>query len=68
MLSVIFCSRVKDNPASDVKRLLDSAAEYVAPEERDRIEFLIKYDEDDDQRPHDDFFDRYPFTIRRFLW
>ncbi len=68
MLSVIFCSRVKDNPDSDIKRLLDSAVEFVRPQEREKIEFLIKYDDDDDQRPPDSFFERYPFTIRRFVW
>src|SRR5262245_30949319 len=68
MISVIFCSRVKDNPASDVKRLLDSAAEHIQPAERDQVEFLIKYDDDDDGRPADNFFAAYPFTIRTFTW
>jgi hypothetical protein len=68
MISVIFCSRVKDNPASDLKRFLDSAAACVSPAERDQIEFLIKYDDDDDRRHPDSFFARYPFTIRRFVW
>jgi hypothetical protein len=67
MLSVIFCSRVKDNPDSALPRLLDSAVEHVTPEERDRIEFLIKYD-DDDQRPGESFFSQYPFRIRTFCW
>jgi hypothetical protein len=68
MLSVIFCSRVKDNPASDLRRLLDSAVAHTTTQERDKLEFLIKYDDDDDQRPPDSFFDAYPFTIRRFVW
>ena len=68
MLSVIFCSRVKGNPDSNVKRLLDSAVLHVAPEERDQIEFLIKYDDDDDQRPSDRFFAEYPFAVRTFVW
>ena len=68
MLSVIFCSRVKDNPASDLKQFLDSAADCTSTDERRQLEFLIKYDDDDDQRPPDSFFDRYPFTIRRFVW
>ncbi len=68
MLSVIFCSRVKDNPDSDVKRLLDSAVQHILPEERDQVEFLIKYDDDDDQRPPDSFFAQYPFTIRTFVF
>jgi hypothetical protein len=60
MISVIFCSRVKDNPDSDVKRMLDSAVAHVRPDERDKIEFLIKYDGDDDQRPPDN---RYPAVV-----
>ena len=68
MISVIFCSRVKDNPDSDVKRLLDSAEAYIRPDERDQIEFLIKYDDDDDERLPDSFFARYPFSVRTFVW
>jgi hypothetical protein len=68
MLSVIFCSRVQDNPASNIKRLLDSALVNILPEERNHIEFLVKYDDDDEQRPSDAFFAQYPFTIRRFVW
>jgi hypothetical protein len=68
MLSVLFCSRVKDNPDSNVKTLLDSAVDKVRGEERNQIEFLIKYDDDDDKRPDDSFFARYPFSIRTFAW
>ncbi|MBI1918176.1 MAG: hypothetical protein HYS12_26085 [Planctomycetes bacterium] len=68
MLSVIFCSRVKDNPDSNLPRLLDSAVAHVAPAECDTIEFLIKYDDDDNERPPDSFFARYPFAIRTFVW
>jgi hypothetical protein len=68
MISVIFCSRVKDNPDSNIKRLLDSAVAHVRPDERDKIEFLIKYDDDDDQRLPDSFFADYPFQIRTFVW
>ena len=48
MLSVLFCSRAKDNPDSALRRLLDTANEFIAPHERGQIEFLIKFDEDDD--------------------
>jgi hypothetical protein len=68
MLSVLFCSRVKDNPDSDLPRLLDSAVTHVLPHERDQIEFLIKYDDDDDARLPDSFFARYPFQVRTFSW
>ena len=51
MISVLFCSRVKDNPDSNIARLLDSAAAFISPAESRQIEFLIKYDDDDDATP-----------------
>src|SRR5205085_11837613 len=45
-----------------------SAEEHLRPEERDQIEFLIKYDDDDDARPPDSFFANYPFPVRTFVW
>lgn len=68
MISIIFCSRVKDNPDSNIALILDSATQYTTPEEREKIEFLIKYDSDDDQRPPESFFKRYPFRIRVFCY
>ena len=68
MLSILFSSRVKDNPASNVRKLLDSAVAHTTPDERRRVEFLIKYDDDDDQRPPDSFFAGYPFAFRTFTW
>lgn len=68
MISVIFCSRVKDNPASNLPYLLDSVMQTTTEEERQHIEFLIKYDDDDDGRPPEEFFQKYPFTIRIFSW
>jgi hypothetical protein len=68
MISVIFCSRVKDNPASDLKQLLDSTVATTTPEERAQLEYLIKYDDDDDCRPPESFFASYPFPIRTFSW
>jgi hypothetical protein len=37
-------------------------------DERSQLEFLIKLDDDDDQRPPDSFFAAYPFSIRTFVW
>jgi len=68
MISVLFCSRAKDNPASDLKQLLDSAVATTTPEERARLEFLIKFDDDDDQRPSDASLAQYPFAVRTFAW
>jgi hypothetical protein len=68
MISVLFCSRTKDNPDSALLRLLDSMAEHTTPAERERVEFLIKFDADDDQRPSDAVLAKYPFAIRSFTW
>lgn len=68
MLSVLFCSRVKGNPDSNLPRMLDSAVAHTTAEEQKQIEFLIKYDSDDDERPPDSFFTKYPFRIRSFTF
>ena len=68
MISVLFCSRIKDNPDSNLPRLLDSTIAHTTPAERDNIEFLIKFDDDDDQRLPDSFFAKYPFPVRTFCW
>lgn len=68
MISVLFCSRAKNNPDSALKRLLDSAVTHIAPHERDKIEFLIKFDDDDDARMSDEELAKYPFSIRTFTW
>jgi hypothetical protein len=68
VLSILFCSRVKDNPDSNLPRLLDSTVAHTTPDERRQLEFLIKYDADDDQRPPEAFFARYPFAVRTFVW
>jgi hypothetical protein len=68
MLSVLFSSRAKGNPDSGLARLLDTAAEHVRPDERDKIEFLIKFDDDDDQRMPDAELAKYPFRVRPFCW
>lgn len=68
MISVIFCSRVKDNPDSQLLRLLDSVVAHTTPAEREQIEFLIKLDSDDDERPSAADLAKYPFRIRTFTW
>ena len=68
MISVLFCSRSKDNPDSGLQRLLDSAVSCTTPQEREQIEFLIKFDSDDDARQPDSFFAKYPFPVRTFVW
>jgi len=68
MISVLFCSRAKDNPDCGLTRLLDSAVEHIAPHERDQIEFLIKFDDDDNERISDNLLAAYPFRIRTVTW
>ncbi len=68
MISILFCSRAKDNPDSNLKRLLDSAVAHIRPEERGHVEFLIKFDSDDDARVPDSVLAEYPFAIRTFTW
>jgi hypothetical protein len=68
MLSVLFCSRAKDNPDSDLPRLLGSAADCLSAAERRQIEFLIKFDSDDDARVPDHELAKYPFAVRPFCW
>ncbi len=68
MISILFCSRAKDNPDSNLKRLLDSAVTHISPEERRHVEWLIKFDDDDDQRLADGVLAGYPFPVRTFTW
>jgi hypothetical protein len=49
-----------------MKRLLDSAVQFV--EDYSKIEFILKYDFDDPEKPGDDFFAQYPFVIKRFIY
>jgi glycosyltransferase involved in cell wall biosynthesis len=68
MISILFCSRIKDNPASGLKALFDSIVATTSPTEREQIEVLIKFDEDDDQCPGEAFFAQYPFPVRTFVF
>lgn len=68
MLSIILASKVAGNPDSKIKNLLDSTTAYVAAEDYPKIEFLIKYDHEDGDRPHPNFFAQYPFPIKTFVY
>lgn len=68
MISVLFCSRAKDNPDSGLRRLLDSAVATTTPAEREQLEFLIKFDSDDDERMTDAELASYPFAVKAFSW
>jgi len=65
MISFILTSRVKGNKDSNIGRFLDSLRDCTRPE---NVEVILKYDTDDDQRPSDEFFKRYPFPIKVFTW
>ena len=68
MISVLFCSRAKDNPDCGLRRLLDSAVATTTPAEREQLEFLIKFDSDDDRRMTDAELAAYPFAVKPFVW
>lgn len=64
MLSLLFASRCKDNPDSNIAACFDSIIATSSQEELEQIEVLIKYDDDDDLRPSDDYFYSLPFLIK----
>jgi hypothetical protein len=71
MISILFASRAKDNPDHNLIRFLHSFMAFTTPEERAKCEFLIKFDEDDDEL--DDattFMDSISseVTIKRYTW
>jgi hypothetical protein len=66
MISFILTSRVKGNKDSNIGKLLDSVVGCVV--DPSKVEFLIKYDTDDDGMPPKAFFERYPFKCRTFQW
>jgi hypothetical protein len=68
MISVLFCSRVKDNPASNLPGLLESMADCTTPQERAQVEFLIKFDDDDPYRVSEAQLKKYPFQIRSWVY
>lgn len=66
MITFIMCSRHEGGMRRDLKRLFDSAVEFIS--NYDNVEFLIKFDRDDTSLPDDEFFDQYPFTIKRYIY
>ncbi|MFQ3651525.1 MAG: hypothetical protein SNJ75_14455, partial [Gemmataceae bacterium] len=68
MISILFCSRVKGNPASGLKTFFESIVATTTPTEREQIEILIKFDEDDDQRPSQNYLASLPFCVRTFVY
>ncbi len=61
MISILFASRVKDNPDSNLPALFASTLQTCTDEELKQIEFLIKFDDDDELRPKEF---RYPFPVK----
>tara|TARA_R110002153_G_scaffold113768_5_gene256173 strand:+ start:2008 stop:2790 length:783 start_codon:yes stop_codon:yes gene_type:complete len=66
MLTLILTSRVKDNKDSSMEQLLTSLKECGG--NATNCEVLIKYDSDDDQRPTQEYFDKFPFSVKAFVW
>lgn len=51
MLSIVLPSRIKNNPDSNLHRFIESICDTTTPEQREKIEILIKFDNDDDLVP-----------------
>lgn len=68
MISLLFCSRARDNAACELVRLLDSLVQHTTDFERTQLEVLIKFDDDDTHRPADAVLASYPFPIRTYVW
>jgi hypothetical protein len=68
MLSIIFASRVNGNSDSQLRKLLESAVECISPDDYGKVEFLIKYDRDDEKRPNAGFFAKFPFEVRTYTY
>jgi hypothetical protein len=69
MYSVMFSCRMDLREGeAPLERLLDSFEALTSEEEKSKSEFLIKFDTDDKRIPPDAFFDKYNFTIKKFVW
>lgn len=55
MISIIFASRIKNNPDSNLNNFLYSLKETCSRDELAKLEVIIKYDDDDDLRPSNDY-------------
>lgn len=63
-VSILFASRIKDNPPSNLEGLFNSAIQFLTLEELSKIEFVIKFDNDDDGRPDGAFLSKWPFPVK----
>jgi len=68
LISITFASRVKYNPDSNIERLLQTALDTTTKEEQKQIEFLVKYDRDDDLAPRDKSFSSFPFQYKTAVY
>jgi len=66
MLTIILTSRVKDNKDSNIDNLLSSLERCGG--NKNNCEVLVKYDYDDDQQPNEEFFSKFPFDVKKFVW
>ena len=66
MLTLLLTSRVKGNKDSNMEQLLSSLQDCGGNAEN--CEVLIKYDDDDDERPDPKYFDKFPFVVKTFVW
>jgi len=71
MISIIFPSRLKNNPDSALNNFFTSLIHTTTEEERKQLEVLIKFDTDDDNVPEsfkNTVKDREGITIRTFTY
>jgi len=66
MITIILTSRIKDNKDSNLENLLNSLVNCGG--NINNCEILIKFDTDDDEQPNEDFFSKFPLTIKKFIW
>ena len=66
MITLILTSRVKDNSDSDMDNLLTSLQDCGGNETN--CEVLIKYDTDDDEAHTEEYFSKFPFKVKKFVW
>jgi hypothetical protein len=66
MISYILCSRVKNNIDSAIELWLDSLVACGGNAENSEV--IVKYDSDDDHAPPQEFFNKYPFEVKKFVW
>lgn len=64
MISIVFASRKKDNPYSNLQLMFDSLVSLHSIDELLQVEFILKFDNDDTEHIDPSIFLSYPFRIK----